>query len=133
MTWEFLTQCAGLTAFKSYRLRVRWNGWAANGGRTAQSHAGICGPALMGTGSLMMCRNSKAGGRLAESLLRADNVGGSGFLLLLFVFTAAVLPADTIVLKNGRTIVAESVIEQDGKVFYDGEGGRVSFSKSLVE
>jgi len=41
--------------------------------------------------------------------------------------------ADTIVLKNGRKIVAEAVTETGDKVFYEGDAGRVSIPKSMVE
>src|ERR1019366_9903560 len=43
------------------------------------------------------------------------------------------LYADTIVLKNGRRISAESVSEEGDKVFYEAQGGRISLPKSLVE
>lgn len=58
----------------------------------------------------------------------------NAFLIVLafFLATAASL-ADTIVLKNGRRIDAETVWEEDGRVFYEGEGGQVSLPKSLVE
>ena len=36
--------------------------------------------------------------------------------------------ADTIVLKNGRRIVAEAVAEEGERVFYEGEFGRVFFA-----
>ena len=56
------------------------------------------------------------------------------WLLLLFPFLAVPsLRADTIVLKNGRRIVVDSATEEGEKVFYEGEGGRVSIPKSLVE
>jgi hypothetical protein len=52
--------------------------------------------------------------------------------LVLFL-RAALCPADTIVLKNGRVIVAESVTERGGRVTYEGEAGRVSIPRSMVE
>jgi len=54
------------------------------------------------------------------------------FLVAVLLIQSA-LRADTIVLKNGRRINAESVSEEGDKVFYESEGGRVSLSKSLVE
>lgn len=40
--------------------------------------------------------------------------------------------AEVIVLKNGRSIIAENVWIEGEKVFYEGESGRVSLPKSLV-
>ncbi|MBI2817088.1 MAG: hypothetical protein HYX72_09130 [Acidobacteria bacterium] len=54
-------------------------------------------------------------------------------LLVVFFTPASTLRADTIILKNGRRIVAEAVSVEDDKVFYESEGGRVSLPKSLVE
>ena len=54
----------------------------------------------------------------------------TGLTLLLWT---PLCPADTIVLKNGRVIVAESVTERGGLVTYEGEAGRVSIPSSLVE
>ncbi|MBI1955036.1 MAG: hypothetical protein HYS38_01435 [Acidobacteria bacterium] len=54
-------------------------------------------------------------------------------IVLAFLLGTAVSLADTIVLKNGRRIDAETVWEEGGRVFYEGEGGQVSLSKSLVE
>jgi tetratricopeptide (TPR) repeat protein len=45
----------------------------------------------------------------------------------------AQLRAETIYLKNGRTILAESVTETGDKVYYEGEFGRVSIPKSMVD
>ena len=52
--------------------------------------------------------------------------------LTLLLWTAPCL-ADTIVLKNGRAIVAESVTERGGLVTYEAEAGRVSIPSSLVD
>ena len=41
--------------------------------------------------------------------------------------------ADTIFLRNGKSIVAEAVTETGDKIFYEGEYGRVSIPKSLVD
>ncbi|MBI4463793.1 MAG: hypothetical protein HY647_03715 [Acidobacteria bacterium] len=49
------------------------------------------------------------------------------------VILGATLWADTIVLKNGRRIIAESVFEEGDKVVYEDETGRVSLPTSLVE
>ena len=43
------------------------------------------------------------------------------------------LRADTIFLKNGKRIVAESVTDTGDKVFYENEFGRVSIPKSMVD
>ena len=51
-------------------------------------------------------------------------------LPLLFWSHAA---ADTIVLKNGRRIVAETVLEEGDRISYENETGRVSLGKSLVQ
>ncbi|OFW10586.1 MAG: hypothetical protein A3G20_06705 [Acidobacteria bacterium RIFCSPLOWO2_12_FULL_59_11] len=54
-------------------------------------------------------------------------------IVLVFLLATAASLADTIVLKNGRRIDAETVWEEGGRVFYEGIGGQVSLSKSLVE
>ena len=54
-------------------------------------------------------------------------------LLLTLLLIQYASRADTIVLKNGRRINAESVSEEGDKVIYESEGGRVSLPKSLVE
>lgn len=41
--------------------------------------------------------------------------------------------ADTIVLKNGRRIIANNVIEENGKVSYETPAGRLSLPKSIVD
>ena len=46
---------------------------------------------------------------------------------------AASLHADTIVLKNGRRIVANNVTEENGKVSYETPAGRLSLPKSIVD
>ncbi|MBI4459750.1 MAG: hypothetical protein HY648_06800 [Acidobacteria bacterium] len=58
---------------------------------------------------------------------------GVFFILVAFFLLIPASRADTIVLKNGRTIYAERVWEENGKVFYEGEGGRVSLPRSLVD
>jgi hypothetical protein len=57
------------------------------------------------------------------------------FLLVLLtaLFASRGSFADTIVLKNGRRIRAESVSEEGDKAFYEAEGGRISLPKSLIE
>ncbi len=52
--------------------------------------------------------------------------------LLLFGL-AAVVCADTIVLKNGRRITATNVIEEGDRVYYETRAGRLSLRKELVE
>jgi tetratricopeptide (TPR) repeat protein len=54
---------------------------------------------------------------------------GAGILLLLGVSSAT---ADTIVLKNGRRIVAENVTEDADRVAYQTPAGEMSFPKSIV-
>ena len=61
---------------------------------------------------------------------------GTAVVLLLFLLSllaATPLRADTIILKNGRRIVAGSVTEEGDKVFYEGQGGRIAIPKSLVD
>ncbi len=41
--------------------------------------------------------------------------------------------ADTIVLKNGRRIIASNVVEENGKVSYETSAGRLSLPKSIVD
>jgi tetratricopeptide (TPR) repeat protein len=50
---------------------------------------------------------------------------------ILLVFTAAL--GDTIVLKNGRRVVADSVTEEDTRVVYETALGKFSLAKSLVD
>jgi tetratricopeptide (TPR) repeat protein len=59
-----------------------------------------------------------------------------GFLLVLGLCLAGALPvhaADTIVLKNGRRIVALSVIEDGDRVRYQTSAGELSLPKSIVD
>ena len=51
--------------------------------------------------------------------------------LLLFVLT--VCRADTIVLKNGRRIVGESITEEADRVTYQSRAGQMSVPKSIVD
>ena len=50
--------------------------------------------------------------------------------LLLMAYRAA---ADTIVLKNGRRIIALSVVEEGDKVKYQTSAGELSLPKSIVD
>src|SRR5580692_9171939 len=55
-------------------------------------------------------------------------------LLCAVMFFAAVeAPADTIVLKNGRRIVANNVREEGDKVKYETSAGELSLPKSIVD
>ena len=54
-------------------------------------------------------------------------------LMLGLLLAPAALRADTIFLKNGKRIIAESVTETGDKVYYENEFGRVSLPKSMVE
>ena len=47
--------------------------------------------------------------------------------------SAASSVADTIVLKNGKKIIAYRVVEEDGKVTYETSAGRLSLPKSIVD
>jgi tetratricopeptide (TPR) repeat protein len=53
--------------------------------------------------------------------------------LILGVLAPLSVCADTIVLKNGRRIVASHVIEKDGKVTYETSAGQFSLPKSIVD
>ncbi len=55
------------------------------------------------------------------------------FLLVTFLGGATVVRADTIVLKNGRRIVALSVVEDGDKVRYQTAAGELSLPKSIVD
>jgi hypothetical protein len=56
------------------------------------------------------------------------------FLVAVWAITAAGLAsADTIVLKNGRRIVAANVSEENGRVSYETSAGRLTLPKSIVE
>lgn len=54
-------------------------------------------------------------------------------VILLVILLAPPLKADTIVLKNGRRIVAEAVVESGDKVTYEGEYGSVTIPRNQVE
>src|SRR5258708_20197717 len=55
-------------------------------------------------------------------------------LAVLFVFTGlATAASDTIVLKNGRRVVAENVTEEETRVVYETPQGKFSLAKSLVD
>ncbi len=55
-------------------------------------------------------------------------------LVVVWAMTAAGLAsADTIVLKNGRRIVAANVSEENGRVSYETSAGRLTLPKSIVE
>src|SRR5215475_9850409 len=58
-----------------------------------------------------------------------------GLLCLLVLLMQAAVPAfaDTIVLKNGRRIVALSVVEEGDKVRYETSAGTLSLPKSIVD
>ena len=67
---------------------------------------------------------------------RRNSLRGACLLSVLLLFPFGVstrLLADTIILKNGRRIVAGAVTEEGEKVFYERDGGRVSIPKSLVD
>ena len=49
------------------------------------------------------------------------------------IFAAVVARADTIVLKNGRRIVANSVRDEGDKVKYETSAGELSLPKSIVD
>ncbi len=54
--------------------------------------------------------------------------------LFVSLFLSAIhAPADVIILKNGRRIVADSVTEAGDKVIYERFGGNVTIPKSLVD
>ncbi|MGI9102735.1 MAG: peptidase MA family metallohydrolase [Terriglobales bacterium] len=54
-------------------------------------------------------------------------------LLLAIVACAVVSPADTIVLKNGRSIVADRVSEKNGRIIYEIGDDSYAIPKSLVD
>jgi hypothetical protein len=54
-------------------------------------------------------------------------------LALALLAAVSVSVADTIFLKNGSRIVVDSATEEGDKVYYEGEFGRVSVRKALVE
>ena len=62
----------------------------------------------------------------------------AGYRLPLFLCAAALLAAaplcaDTIVLKNGRRILANGVVEENGKISYETSAGRLSLPASIVD
>src|SRR5579885_887229 len=110
--------------------------WDASGSPTAPSPAGIFGRASMGK------KMPDFGCRVAVrySIASAPRDTRSTLLRLIVIsaaLTALLAPAalrcDTIVLKNGRQISADSVAEEGDQVFYEGEDGRISIPKSLVD
>jgi tetratricopeptide (TPR) repeat protein len=54
-------------------------------------------------------------------------------LPLLFLFSAFLLNADVIYLKNGRKLVAQVTREDDKQVFYGVSGGELALPKSMVD
>ncbi len=56
-----------------------------------------------------------------------------GLAVCLGGLAALPAPADTIVLKNGRRIVAANVAEENGRVSYETSTGRLSLPRSIVE
>ncbi|HYA96926.1 MAG TPA: hypothetical protein VEH49_02430 [Methylomirabilota bacterium] len=54
-------------------------------------------------------------------------------LLLFAILAPAAARADTIVLKNGRRIVARNVVEKDGKVIFETAAGEFSLPRSIVD
>lgn len=59
--------------------------------------------------------------------------GPLGMCLTAGIFCAPSLLADTIVLKNGRKIVASDITEADGKVTYQTPAGEMSIPQSIVD
>ncbi len=55
-----------------------------------------------------------------------------GAALVLGLVLVGVASADTVVLKNGRSIPAKSVTEEKGRVYVDHGCGKISLPKSLV-
>ena len=53
--------------------------------------------------------------------------------LLVFTGFSAIAAADTIVLKNGRRIAGDNVVEEETRVVYETGQGKFSLSKSLVD
>ncbi len=54
-------------------------------------------------------------------------------LISLLLSIAAAARADTIVLKNGRRIIASSVVEENGRISYETPAGRLTLPKSIVD
>ena len=57
----------------------------------------------------------------------------TALIVLLFVLVVWSAPADTIVLKNGRRIIASNVTEDGDHVTYETPAGQMSIPKSIVE
>jgi tetratricopeptide (TPR) repeat protein len=53
--------------------------------------------------------------------------------LCLAVFLPGVVSADTIFLKNGRTITASNVVQENGRITYDTSAGQLSIPTSIVD
>jgi hypothetical protein len=68
----------------------------------------------------------------ARSRLLEFGVRRAGTLFFLLLLVALVASADTIVLKNGRRIVASNVTEDGDHVSYETYAGRLSIPKSIV-
>jgi tetratricopeptide (TPR) repeat protein len=62
-----------------------------------------------------------------------SRAGCALFVVVAFFFAAAAAHADTIVLKNGRRIVAFNVREEGDKVKYETSAGELSLPKSIVD
>src|SRR3990172_6086727 len=54
-------------------------------------------------------------------------------LALLLCVAAPLASAETIILKNGRRIVASSITEEGDKIFYESGFGRIAIPKSMVD
>ena len=86
---------------------------------------------VMGSKAYTHRRNNKAPEGHSMLWMHANLLLSALFVSL---FLSAVnAPADVIILKNGRRIVAESVTEVGDKVIYERSGGDVTIPKSLVE
>src|ERR1700675_2137210 len=70
--------------------------------------------------------------RSAERLLCLDAWRGV-LCLAILLFVGGLAAADTIVLKNGRRILALSVVEEGDKVKYQTAAGELSLPKSIVD
>src|SRR6202790_361870 len=64
---------------------------------------------------------------------RIHKVGKAFCVSAAMLFFAAQAQADTIVLKNGRRIVAFNVVEKGDKVSYETSAGQLSIPKSIVD
>ena len=65
--------------------------------------------------------------------MRQISRAGCALLVVVALFAAATVHADTIVLKNGRRIVAFNVREEGEKVKYETSAGELSLPKSIVD